>query len=182
MAFRIYRDTPPTERSLRKTARALVGDGATARRLASQQRQVNRWSSKYRWVARVDAWDRYRERVALETELDEIRKMRREHITLARTMQSIAARSIQRLQQRMNDDPQATLRPNEIRRWIVESANLQRLTYEMPTSRTEHELRPARSWTDYLASLRSSRGLPDRPWPDQNIEDAETSDADDGGD
>ena len=52
-AFQTYRDQPPMERSLRKLA-SLLGRSIQL---------ISDWSSKYRWVERVKAWDQEQERL-----------------------------------------------------------------------------------------------------------------------
>ncbi len=57
-AFMIYREMPPFHRTLKRVCEALYGRGT------ANLRQVERWSSQWRWIQRGDAWDAHKDRAA----------------------------------------------------------------------------------------------------------------------
>lgn len=55
-AFALYRDLGP-HRSLSKVARALVESGSAYKTTDAAETMLSRWSPKYRWVDRAEAYD-----------------------------------------------------------------------------------------------------------------------------
>lgn len=70
-AFRISRDLPPWERSLRRAAEKIVRRSKRARSLNGTLRLLERWSSRCGWVERAVAWDEEQDRLKREAELAE---------------------------------------------------------------------------------------------------------------
>lgn len=68
-AFCVYRDMG-AERSLRKTADRIYGEGASLG-------WMDKWSSGYGWVARCAAYDAHLDRIALEEREESIRQAER---------------------------------------------------------------------------------------------------------
>lgn len=91
-AFALYRDLG-AYRSIAKVGKTLADDrgnpGST-----SQVRELEKWSSKYQWVERVEAWELYRDRREREAVEDEIDRMKRRH---ARLGQLAAGAAMERL-------------------------------------------------------------------------------------
>ncbi len=67
--FQVYKDLGPS-RSLNAVAEDLFGK----KKAKTQVRTVSRWSSKWRWVERARAWDRYATRQANQASLKERRR------------------------------------------------------------------------------------------------------------
>ena len=122
-AFCKYRDMPPGERSLREVAQ----------RLGKSETLISRWSSKYRWVARVQAWDGEVDRKAREAHLRTVKEMRERHARLAVAFQQKVAQRIQMI------DPDE-LTPQELARWLEIATKLERLSRGEPTEIGRHEV------------------------------------------
>ena len=69
-AFSFYRDMPPDRRGIRKCALTYY-DSRTAAKVGLWFR----WSSKYNWVARAEAWDREQDRLRLHALREAIQEM-----------------------------------------------------------------------------------------------------------
>lgn len=80
-AFCVYRDMSPFERSYQKVADVVYG------KESGNVRQIERWGSKFAWVARVDAWDSHQRQQITElrdemkqdltrTQFDDLKKLR----------------------------------------------------------------------------------------------------------
>jgi len=89
-AFKFYRDTPAKDRSIRKCI------------LAYHQKESSttialwgRWSTRFNWVARVEAFEDDQDRIALMARADAIKAMQKRHVQTALSIQS---KAIQRLQ------------------------------------------------------------------------------------
>lgn len=77
-AFCIYRDLPPTQRSLKEvTIRFYEKDRAKVRRAS---KMIEKWSVRWRWVERAEAWDQERDRRAREAEIEAVKKRRQEMV------------------------------------------------------------------------------------------------------
>lgn len=122
-AFCKYRDMPPGERSLREVAR----------RLGKSETLISRWSSQYRWVARVQAWDDEVDRKAREAHLRTVKEMRERHARLAVAFQQKVAQRIQMI------DPDE-LAPQDLARWLEIATKLERLSRGEPTEIGQHEV------------------------------------------
>jgi len=120
-AFCKYRDMPPGERSLREVAR----------RLGKSETLISRWSSRYRWVERVQAWDDEVDRKAREAHLRTVKEMRERH---ARYAVALQMKALDRLKQMDPDE----LEPLEVLKFIVEAAKLERLARGEPDTIQEH--------------------------------------------
>jgi hypothetical protein len=90
-AFSVYRSLPPQHRSLRAVAE-LVG---------KSRQLIERWCSRYRWVARVQAWDNEQEQARCRAHLRAVEEMSARHAALALLAQQRAA---ERLSQMTSDD------------------------------------------------------------------------------
>lgn len=120
-AFRLYRDLPPSERSVREVARRLNKNLTT----------IAQWSSKYRWVERAQAWDDEVDRRAREAHLRAVKEMRERH---ARYAVALQMKALDRLKQMDPDE----LEPLEVLKFIVEAAKLERLARGEPDTIQEH--------------------------------------------
>ena len=108
-AFAIYRDMP--QRSIRDVARQL-NKSATL---------IARWSSTHEWQKRVSAWDAEQDRIARQSQIDEIKKMRKRHADLASAMLVKAARALQRI-------PEDEIKATDVSRMVDTAAKLERIS------------------------------------------------------
>lgn len=109
-AFTVYRDLG-ADRSINKTARKLSKNRTT----------IAEWSARNDWVKRVAAWDVEQDRIARQTQLEEIKKMRRRHADLATAMLVKAARALQRI-------PEDEIGPGTISKLVETGAKLERIS------------------------------------------------------
>lgn len=128
-------NTPPElwERQKGETARAYEGftvyrDMGAGRNLRKVRQQLDRswttiseWSSKYEWVKRVAAWDAEQDRIARQSQIDEIKKMRKRHADLASAMLVKAARALQRI-------PEDEIKATDVSRMVDTAAKLERIS------------------------------------------------------
>lgn len=109
-AFCVYRDMGP-DRSITKTAQHLHKNRTT----------IGEWSSKYDWVKRVTAWDAEQDRIARQTQIDEIKKMRKRHADLATAMLVKAAKALQRI-------PEDEVKAGDVSRLVETASKLERIS------------------------------------------------------
>lgn len=111
-AFRIYLNTAPHERSLRKGADRFYGVVSDAKR-----HQFLRWSSKHNWVARVAAYDIEQERIYQQEQHIAIRKMNERQAAIGADLQMRGYKVIQMDTLATPKDPETEedipLTPNE---------------------------------------------------------------------
>lgn len=82
---------------------------------------VNKWSSKFDWVKRCEAWDVEQDRVAREAQLKEISDMRKRHISVANAMLSKAAQALEFI-------PEDEIKPSDVVKMVEVAAKLERLS------------------------------------------------------
>lgn len=133
-AFVYYRDTNPRNRSIKKCVNALYG---TLDAVSSWEK----YSVKWRWRERVEAWDAEQDRVAREARLEAIRQMDDRHVSEARALQ---AKALERLRQ---IDPKE-LKPREVLNYLIEAAKLERLAMGQPDQIVEQRQGRAEDLTD----------------------------------
>ena len=109
-AFCVYRDLG-ADRSINKTARTLTKNRTT----------IAEWSSKYDWVKRVAAWDAEQDRIARQSQIDEIKKMRKRHADLATAMLVKAAKALQRI-------PEDEVKASDLSRLVETASKLERIS------------------------------------------------------
>jgi hypothetical protein len=83
-AFVVYRDLPPSERSISR----VVSDTGKSRSL------IAGWSSRWDWKDRAAQYDRHMDRQATRREIEAIAKMKENHLILATNAQAHLARWI----------------------------------------------------------------------------------------
>lgn len=108
-AFAIYRDM--SNRSCRKVAE----------QLGKSNGLIERWSRNHDWQKRVAAWDAEQDRIARQSQIDEIKKMRRRHADLASAMLVKAARALQRI-------PEDEIKAGDVSRMVDTAAKLERIS------------------------------------------------------
>lgn len=121
IAFHIYRDTEPINRSIAKCVEAQKYSKAT-----SKIRLWAVWSSKYRWVERVEAYDRYADERALMIDMQAEKEMRERHINEAKGLQKIA---IDRLKAMRPEE----LKARDVLSFFIEASKLERLAMGLET-------------------------------------------------
>ena len=126
-AFCVFRDLGP-RRTLAAAAAAYY-----QRTADSLERQVDKWSSAFRWVERAAAWDRHLDaqgRAAQETARKE---MAERHVREARGLQ---AKALERLRALLPEE----LSPADALRYFVEAVKLERLALGEPDTVQRQEL------------------------------------------
>ena len=109
-AFAVYRDLGP-DRSINKTARALDKNRTT----------IGEWSAKYDWVKRTEAWDAEQDRIARQSQIDEIKKMRKRHADLATAMLVKATKALRSI-------PEDEIKAGDVSRMVDIAAKLERIS------------------------------------------------------
>lgn len=88
-AFKAYRDMG-VKRGIRRVP-AVLGRPDTYKPV------LERWSVKYSWVKRAQAWDDFQDKVAQEAALTQIEEMKKRHIQQAVALQTKALQRLQSL-------------------------------------------------------------------------------------
>lgn len=109
-AFTVYRDMGP-DRSQSKVCKKLSKNRAT----------IGDWSTKYEWVKRATAWDAEQDRIARQSQIDEIKKMRKRHADLATAMLVKAAKALQRI-------PEDEVKASDVSRLVETASKLERIS------------------------------------------------------
>lgn len=134
-AFCMYRDLPPRERSLTRVAEDIAKASTKQRHVASIRRRLSDWSSKWNWVERAAAWDEERDRIARQAQIEAIKEMRERHASEAMMLQKKALDRLRAMDAR-------ELAPNDVLRYLIEAAKLERLARGEPETVEEqrHDL------------------------------------------
>lgn len=109
-AFSAYRDMG-SQRSLSKVAE----------KLGKSETLMGRWSSAYQWRERAAKWDDEQNRMARESQLEEIRKMRKRHAGLAYSMLVKAGRALKTM-------PEEEIKAADISRMVEIASKLERVS------------------------------------------------------
>lgn len=83
-AFRIYLE----DRNL----------SSVARRAGKPHTTISNWAKKANWVARADAWDTWRNKIAFEAQKLEVEKTAKRHVQGALTLQEKGLAALERLE------------------------------------------------------------------------------------
>ena len=129
-AFCIYRDLPPSERSIKRACQIFHGDAFKA----SKNAIWSEWSRKHNWVERANAWLDEQDRVTREAELDALREMRRRHIQTAQHLVRLGAAQLTKLAKELEEEAGEKLSPAMILKFLKEGALLERLARGEPDS------------------------------------------------
>lgn len=109
-AFCIYRDLGPN-RSIAKTVQKLGKNKTT----------LEQWSAKYEWVKRATAWDAEQDRIVRQQQLEDIKKMRKQHADVAYAMILKAAQALKRI-------PVDEIKASDISRMVETASKLERIS------------------------------------------------------
>lgn len=109
-AFCVYRDLG-IQRSIAKAGRSL----------GKSQALLEGWSSKFDWVERAAQWDSEQDRIARQQQLEDIKKMRKRHATLAESMLIKAARALKQL-------PDDEIKAGDVSRMVDIASKLERIS------------------------------------------------------
>lgn len=125
-AFQAYRDAGPG-RTLKATTEATGRAPAT-------HRQLELWSSKHDWVARVAAWDRHVDQ-AVQARLAKDRVERAvKQADLGRALQGVASKGLRKLADQLDKDPKA-LRGHEVAHLAKVGFEIERVAEGDPNER-----------------------------------------------
>lgn len=131
-AFCAYRDMG-TDRSIAK-ATPIIYEGIPAEKIRLKYGQLTAWSSKYGWVARVEAYDVYLEaKERRENEL-EIKKMAKRH---AQVSLLTMAKAVDRIKL-IGEKDIKELTPKEALDYLKVAAELERKSRGAPDQIVEH--------------------------------------------
>ena len=142
MAFCAYRDLGPV-RSLRKAALAFYGGTELPRKWDKSgviPTQVERWSSRHRWVARATAWDAYVDQERRAAHIQAVREMEIRHVQTALRVQVKGLEALELLDL-------SKFKPADVIRFLVEGVKLERLARGVVTGSEESISEPAVSVT-----------------------------------
>ncbi len=114
-AFAIYRNFRQGTRSLARVASELT----------KSAHLIRRWSAKHNWVDRVEEWDAYQDKIALEAQLRAVKDMNERHVRMSMALQSKALKKLEAL------DPDE-LTPSQLLQYLLESSRLERLARGEP--------------------------------------------------
>jgi hypothetical protein len=118
-AFVVYRNLDPKERSLQRVGSELV----------KSRQLLSRWSAKWGWVERTEAWDNFQEIKRLEKRIEEKQKMDEQHLKIVRAMRSKIIEALTKA------DPEVlAVDMREMRSWIRDFIKLERLIMGEPES------------------------------------------------
>lgn len=126
-AFCIYRDLG-SERSLDGVRRKLEENGKKV-----SIKFLGRWSSKYNWVARAQAYDDYLERKKREEKEKAILEMAERHARIAVAFQ-------QKIVERLRELDPDQLSPSDLAKWLDVATKLERLSRGEPTEIGKQEV------------------------------------------
>jgi hypothetical protein len=115
-------------RSLRAAAEKFYG-----RTAAAVVRQCTSWSSTFRWVERVQAWDRHLDLEARQAQEAARREMSQRQAQEAKALQ---AKAVERLRSLRPEE----MSPIDVVRFFVEAAKLERLALGEPETVQRQEL------------------------------------------
>lgn len=117
--FATYRDMG-AERSLAKVAR----------KLGKSKALMERWSTRWQWKVRVDAWDDELDRQSRQALAKGITKMRKNHVTIAKAMLSKAFKALQNI-------PIDEMTSKDVSTMVDVATKLERISRGEVTERTE---------------------------------------------
>jgi len=119
------------------TAYLQMGTKRSHAKVAAQLRKstalMNRWSRRWSWVARVEAWEAEQERIEREEWEKQCRGMAKRHANAALLFQQKALHKLAQL----NPDE---LSPGDLIKWMVEAAKLERLSRGESTENVKQEV------------------------------------------
>jgi len=118
-AFAAYRDMG-AERSLAKAAQ----------KLGKSKALMERWSVRWRWVMRADAWDSELDRQSRRELEKGITGMRKNHVNIAKAMLVKALKALQKI-------PEDAMTPKDVASMVDVAAKLERISRGEATERTE---------------------------------------------
>jgi len=125
--FCLYRDMG-VSRSLRTLEKV---DGCT-----SGYRQLGRWSSRWRWVERCEAYDDYLEYQRRLQQEKERREMSKRHAKMGMLAQSFAVRKLEKMANRIEQDEEH-VSPADVARILDIGVKVERLARGEPTDSHE---------------------------------------------
>lgn len=121
-AFTVYRDLGTT-RSLAKVAN----------KLDKSKTIIGRWSSKWNWVERTNAWDDELDRLNKLEQIEEVKKMAERHAKTSMMFQ-------QKVIERLAEVNPGELSPNDLARWFEVAVKIERLSRGEPTENVNQEI------------------------------------------
>lgn len=122
-AFALYRDTHP--RSLRKVSEMLK----------KSKSLIGGWSKTYTWGERCRQWDNELDAVSQQTQIDEVKEMKRRQIKMAVHMQELAHKAFKLLEAALESkNGKSVISADNSVRMADIGAKLERLNRDEPSS------------------------------------------------
>lgn len=133
-AFTVYRDAHPFERSLRRVAAHIYGHGTdTSLVTRTQWDQVAKWSSRWQWGERVDAWYAYLDEVTCHATVEGRKNLKG---GLGTAVDLILAKVVREAKRLMESDDPMTIA--EFARLLPVLKDVGAFARETPQSISEH--------------------------------------------
>ncbi|HUV09221.1 MAG TPA: hypothetical protein VMX75_15910 [Spirochaetia bacterium] len=116
-AFQVYRDLGE-DRSLTRTAA----------QLAKHWTLIARWSARWSWVSRVEAWDKHLDEINQRAQEQKRKEMAKRHANLAMGLQGMAAKKLTDMQ----EQAKGYLKPADVAKFIEVGVKVERLARGEP--------------------------------------------------
>jgi len=180
-AFQVYRELGPWERSMNRV-RVELG------RPESYLRSLQSWSSKYRWVDRVRAWDQHLDGVKRRKVEKELEGMAERHVALATRVQQLIELKLSATLRKVNaelsrtggsDFDVAGLSINQLAPLVRVATDLERLARGEATTRAEIRVAelpllpqalPKEAFETVIGSMRKAGHLPGENLDDEDLD------------
>ena len=108
-----------------------------AEAVGSTGRRPSAWwyaaAKRWKWGKRCDDWDKEQQQQRWREEREQIDAMNKRHLQIAIGLQSAGGRSLQKLTSELQSDPDASLSASEIRHFLGDGIDLERMTRGLPT-------------------------------------------------
>lgn len=133
-AFNAYRNTPADARSIPKCVAVYYGKPATVSRVNVWRR----WSGRWRWQYRVQAWQDYLERKANEARVAEVKAMAERHAKIGAAIQGKGVERLQKLEV-------TELTAGDVLRFLSEGIKIERAARGEPSAVVEQRVKRVRT-------------------------------------
>jgi len=122
-AFKVYMDIP-SSRSCAKVAR----------HLGKSKALIDRWCSAYKWVRRIEEWQKHLDAAGNQAAIDAVKEMRSRQVNLASGFLAVAGEELKKLLQQVKNNSALTLSPEQIVKIADFATKLERVNRGEPES------------------------------------------------
>jgi hypothetical protein len=123
-AFTLYRNLPPSSRSISKVAELWSESGATSR--------LRGWARENKWKERALAYDDHLDQILIISHEEEVKRMVARHAEEAKLFQS-------KVHERLENINPDDLKPQELIKWYETAVKIERLSLGVPTENIKQE-------------------------------------------